>query len=87
MWTVSCMKFVPIEEMELDEPTEKAVELVRGGIPVVYAADAAGADVALVAKAADAAGLLDTGEEALESLTSRIAMKAGLRLEGEGQGE
>ncbi len=72
---------IPIEDLDLDEPTQKAVELVRGGIPVVYAADTAGADVALVAKAADAAGLLDTGEEALESLTSRIAIKAGIRLE------
>ena len=73
---------VPTEDLDLDEPTRRALEFIKGGVPAVHAANAAGADVTLVIRSADAVGLLDTGEDALESLTARLATKAGLRLEG-----
>lgn len=73
---------VPVEELDLDEATAKAIALRRKGVPIVHAADVADANVASVVKAADALGLLDSSEDELESLTARLAMKAGLRLEG-----
>ena len=41
---------IPIEDLDLDESSRKAIELVRQGVPPVYASDAAGADLVTVLK-------------------------------------
>ena len=73
---------VPAEEPEeLDPTTVKALTLTKNGIPILHAAHAAGAEIVDVIRAADAQGLLPAGEEELKTLSARIAMKAGCRLE------
>ena len=72
---------IPIEESDLDPTTVKALALRKNGIPILHAAHAAGAELVDVIRAADAQGLLPAGEEELKTMTSRLAMKAGIRLE------
>ena len=72
---------IPIEDLDLDEPSRNAIELVRQGIPPVPASDATGADLVVVLKSAMACGLLDPTPRKIEGMHARISFKAGSRLE------